>query len=128
MHLILTGATGFVGSAALDIMLNNPAVTRISILSRRPVKQAEGHEKAVVILKEDMSEYSQEILDRLRGAHGCVWAMGPPLMSVKNRAYVETLRSQASNPVSCFRSVTGHALIKRSHAIDRRELPFAIRS
>jgi NAD dependent epimerase/dehydratase family enzyme len=118
MHLILTGATGFVGSAALDMMLNNPAVTRISILSRRPVKQAEGHEKAVVILKEDMSEYSQEILDRLRGAHGCVWTMGPPLMSVQNRAYVEALRSRTLNPVSCFRSVTDHGLIRGSHEID----------
>lgn len=41
MHAILTGATGLVGSAALDAMLKSKDVTMITILSRRPVKMAE---------------------------------------------------------------------------------------
>lgn len=38
MHLILTGATGgLIGSSALDALLRMNSVTKISILSRRPV-------------------------------------------------------------------------------------------
>lgn len=82
MHLLLFGATGLVGSVALDIMLNDAAVTKISILSRRPVPQAEGYDKANVIIHEDFSTYDERLVDKLSDAHGCVWALGPPLMAV----------------------------------------------
>ena len=76
MHLILTGATGSVGLAALQHCLANPKVTQLSILSRRPVIQAEGHAKANVILHKDYLNYSDEVLEQLKGAQGCVWAQG----------------------------------------------------
>ena len=76
MHLILTGATGLVGSAALQAMLTSKAVTSVTILSRRPVPQAEGHEKVNVILHKDFSNYPPDLLDKLKGAEGCVWALG----------------------------------------------------
>jgi NAD dependent epimerase/dehydratase family enzyme len=76
MHLILTGATGMVGSAVLDTMISNSAVTRVSILSRRPVAMAEGHEKVKVILQEDFKKYESKVLDELKDANGCVWALG----------------------------------------------------
>ncbi|KAG6363910.1 hypothetical protein INS49_009013 [Diaporthe citri] len=41
MHLILTGATGLVGSGVLDAMIKMKDVTKISVLSRRPIKMAE---------------------------------------------------------------------------------------
>ncbi|KAF2440934.1 hypothetical protein P171DRAFT_523948 [Karstenula rhodostoma CBS 690.94] len=73
VHLILTGATGLVGSGVLQQMLANDAVSRISILSRRPVKMAEGHEaKAKVIIHKDFKAYDQELLDELKDAQGCV--------------------------------------------------------
>lgn len=77
VHIILTGATGLVGSAVLDQLLLNQTVSRISILSRRPVKMAEGHEdKAKVIIHKDFKEYDQALLDQLKDAQGCVWALG----------------------------------------------------
>lgn len=76
MHLILTGATGLVGSAVLHHMLNTPAITQISILSRRPVPQAVGHPKANVIIHQDFTTYSNEVLNQLKGAEGVVWAQG----------------------------------------------------
>jgi len=77
VHVILTGATGLVGSGVLQQMLANDTISRISILSRRPVKMAEGHEdKAKVIIHKDFKEYDQTLLDELRDAHGCVWALG----------------------------------------------------
>jgi len=76
MHLILTGATGLVGAAVLDSMLAQKGVSRISILSRRPVKMAEGHDKVKVILHKDFNTYDEALLEELRDAQGCVWALG----------------------------------------------------
>lgn len=76
MHLILTGATGLVGSAVLHAMLTTPSVSKISILSRRPVPQAEGQAKAKVFITKDFSNYERGVLEELRDAHGVVWAQG----------------------------------------------------
>ncbi|KAF9692350.1 hypothetical protein EKO04_009775 [Ascochyta lentis] len=76
MHLILTGATGLVGAAVLDSMLAQETISRISILSRRPVKMAEGHKKAKVIIHNDFKTYDKSLLDQLKDAQGCVWALG----------------------------------------------------
>jgi uncharacterized protein YbjT (DUF2867 family) len=76
MHIILTGATGLVGSGVLQTMLINPSVTKLSILSRRPVPQAENHNKANVIIHKDFTTYPESVLDQLKDAEGCVWALG----------------------------------------------------
>ena len=78
MHLILTGATGLVGSATLDAMIKMKEVTKISVISRRPVKMAEdaADPRVNVILHKDFEKYDQELLDKLHGATGCVWALG----------------------------------------------------
>lgn len=78
MHLILTGATGLVGSGVLDAMIKMKDVTKISILSRRPVKMAEDAKdpRINVILHQDFNQYPKELLDQLEGAAGCVWALG----------------------------------------------------
>ncbi|KAL5428964.1 hypothetical protein PMIN04_000570 [Paraphaeosphaeria minitans] len=67
VHLILTGATGLVGSGVLQQMLANDTVSRISILSRRPVKMAEGNEaKVKVIIHKDFKTYPLALLDELK--------------------------------------------------------------
>ena len=86
MHLILTGATGLVGTAALRAMLVAPEVTRISILSRRPVAMADAfnqtngnpNKTVQVLIHRDFATYEPALLDRLKGATGCVWALGIP--------------------------------------------------
>ena len=58
-------------------MLSMEGVGRISILSRRPVKMAEGHEdKAKVIIHTDFKHYDEELLEQLKDASGVVWALG----------------------------------------------------
>lgn len=78
MHLIVTGATGMVGSAVLDAMIKSKEVTRISILSRRPVKMAEDAKdpRINIIIHKDFEQYNTELLERVKDAHGCVWALG----------------------------------------------------
>ena len=78
MHLILTGATGLVGSGVLDAMIKAKDISKISILSRRPVKMAEdaNDPRIDVILHKDFEKYDSELLRKLRGANGVVWALG----------------------------------------------------
>jgi uncharacterized protein YbjT (DUF2867 family) len=76
-HIILTGATGLVGSGVLQQMLAMEGISQISILSRRPVKMVEGHEdKAKVILHTDYKNYDEALLEQLKDANGVVWAQG----------------------------------------------------
>jgi hypothetical protein len=66
-----------VGAAALQTMLSMKEVSRISILSRRPVPMAEGHEdKAKVIIHKDFKSYDPALLEELKDAQGCVFALG----------------------------------------------------
>ncbi|PHH66027.1 hypothetical protein CDD81_552 [Ophiocordyceps australis] len=87
MHIILTGATGLVGSIALDILLSDETVDQVTILSRRSVPQADGHDKAQVIIHDDLAVYDEHVLAKLRGAHACIWAVGPPYMAVSKAEY-----------------------------------------
>jgi uncharacterized protein YbjT (DUF2867 family) len=79
-HIILTGATGLVGSAVLDSMIKMSAkggpISRISILSRGDVRMAQGHDNINVIKMKDFNTYDSKILEELKGAEGCVWAQG----------------------------------------------------
>jgi uncharacterized protein YbjT (DUF2867 family) len=84
MHLILTGATGLVGSAALQHMLALETVTKISILSRRPVAMAEGNPKVNTIIHKDFNTYPSEILEQLKGAEGCIWAQGISIINASS--------------------------------------------
>lgn len=80
MHILLFGATGLVGAASLDMLINDSDVDKVTIISRKPVKQAEGHAKIEVLIQPDMSVFSEETLAKIKGAHGCIWALGPPYM------------------------------------------------
>jgi uncharacterized protein YbjT (DUF2867 family) len=78
MHLILTGATGLVGSAVLDAMIKTKDITKISVLSRRPVRMADDAKdpRVNVIIHKDFERYDPDLLRKLDGADGCVWALG----------------------------------------------------
>jgi uncharacterized protein YbjT (DUF2867 family) len=89
-HLIITGATGLVGSAVLAHVLSLPAaqVGKVSILSRRPVPMAEGKPYVDTIIQKDFSKFDAELLAKLKGADGCIWAQGVSVTEV-DKEYVE---------------------------------------
>ncbi|PHH84610.1 hypothetical protein CDD83_1659 [Cordyceps sp. RAO-2017] len=97
MHLILTGATGLVGSAVLDAMLRAKDVSKISIVSRRPVRMAEerADPRVDVVLHRDFASWDAALLERLRGADGCVWALGISQTKVGADEYVRITRDYA---------------------------------
>ncbi|KAJ4139991.1 hypothetical protein NW768_001342 [Fusarium equiseti] len=92
MHLILTGATGLVGSSVLDAMLKSKDITKISILSRRPVPLAEKSPKVNTIIHKDFSNYEPQVLEQLQGANGVVWALGISQLKVTPEEYVTITR------------------------------------
>jgi uncharacterized protein YbjT (DUF2867 family) len=84
MHLILTGATGLIGTACLDRMLalTPSTISKLSILTRKPVALAEGNPHVNVIIHKDYEHYPKDVLEKLEGAEGCVWALGPSVTAV----------------------------------------------
>lgn len=94
MHLILTGATGLVGSSVLDAMIRAKDITKISILSRKPVQMVEDRRdpRINVILHDDFATYDPQLLDQLQGADGCVWALGISQTKVGKAEYVRITR------------------------------------
>ncbi|KAK5701221.1 hypothetical protein LTR17_022797 [Elasticomyces elasticus] len=86
-HIILTGATGQAGAAVLAYALKAESISRVSILSRRPVKLAENEPKANVILHADFEKYPDDILNQLKGATGCIWAQGTSSALMKEDEY-----------------------------------------
>lgn len=88
-HIIVTGATGSAGSAVLAYALKSPAIARVSVLSRRPVKLAENEPKAQVIIHKDFNEYPKDVLDQLKGASGCIWAQGISSVGMSEDEYTK---------------------------------------
>lgn len=91
MRLILTGATGVVGSAALNHILSLPAgeIPALYIISRSPVPAAENKPNVTVIQHTNYNEYPQELLDKLKGADGCIWAQGISQTLVTKEEYIK---------------------------------------
>ncbi|KAI0967222.1 hypothetical protein F4678DRAFT_446991 [Xylaria arbuscula] len=107
MHLILTGATGLVGSGALDAMIKMKDVTKISILSRRPVPMADDVKdpRINVIIHKDFNKYDSAVLDQLKGARGCVWALGISQTQVSKEEYVKITKDYALAAGEAFKSL-----------------------
>ncbi|CAK7566949.1 MAG: hypothetical protein SEPTF4163_004906 [Sporothrix epigloea] len=116
MHLILTGATGLVGGGVLDAMLHMPEITRISILTRRPVPMLDDRVKANdpltagdrvrVILHKDFNEYDDFLLKgELKGAVGVVWALGISQLSVSKEEYVTITKNYTLAAAEAFRKI-----------------------
>ncbi|GLB06535.1 hypothetical protein AtubIFM57258_001845 [Aspergillus tubingensis] len=74
MKIILTGSTGFIGHEILTQCLRDPHTTSIIALSRRPLPT--NNPKLTVKLVYDFLTYPESLLQELRGAEACIWAIG----------------------------------------------------
>ncbi|KAL8851947.1 MAG: hypothetical protein Q9221_003158 [Calogaya cf. arnoldii] len=115
-HIILTGCTGTAGSAMLAQCIKSSKVARISVLSRRPVKQAKGQDKVKVHLHQDFRTYPDSLLDELKGAAGCIWALGISTSQVKSETITYDYALAAAkafaslNPVFNFVCISGEGV------------------
>jgi nucleoside-diphosphate-sugar epimerase len=73
MKIILTGSTGVIGSAVLQKCLQNPSITSIVVLSRRPLSSHFSSPKLKVIILTDFLTYPDDVLAQLDDAQACIW-------------------------------------------------------
>ncbi|KAI6896652.1 hypothetical protein KC334_g10786, partial [Hortaea werneckii] len=80
MKLILTGATGFIGRVVLHLALSHPLITRLVVLTRRPLPNSPSHPKLLTLIHTDFTTYPTSLLtNELRDAEAVIWALGTPL-------------------------------------------------
>ena len=83
--IIVTGATGFVGSNVVKQCIKDEVVDEILVLTRKPIdEELLRNPKVKVIQHEEFSQYPDELLEQLRGAMGCIWCVN--MHSVRNSA------------------------------------------
>jgi hypothetical protein len=119
VHLILTGATGLVGSSVLAHILSLPpstTISRLSILSRSAVPLASKKERTntttqiEVINHTDYNNYPPEVLEKLKGATGVVWAQGVSQADVDVPTYEKITRDYPLSAAKAFSSLTNDKL------------------
>ena len=79
MKLIVTGATGFVGTEVIRQSLHNPKITSVIALARRPVSTPSNLDQDADLSKlhsvtlKDYDVYSDEVKKHFAGADACIW-------------------------------------------------------
>lgn len=74
MKVILTGATGFVGSVVLEQLVREQAVSTITCLTRRAFAHASPKVNTIVLA--DFGVYDEESRALLATHSGCIWTLG----------------------------------------------------
>ncbi|KAL7933784.1 hypothetical protein V8C35DRAFT_50679 [Trichoderma chlorosporum] len=108
MHIILTGATGLVGSGVLDAMIRYEPITKISILSRKPVPMADDAKdpRVNVIIHKDFGQYDASVFEKLKDAQGCVWALGISQSKVSKDEYVKITKDYTLAAARAFSTLS----------------------
>ena len=79
MKLIITGATGFVGTEIVRQSLKNPNITSVVALARRPfsipsdLEQGANPSKLQSVTVKDYDTYPEEVRKYFAGADACIW-------------------------------------------------------
>ncbi|KAJ4293641.1 hypothetical protein N0V90_008925 [Kalmusia sp. IMI 367209] len=74
MKVLITGATGKIGSAILKHLLRSPRITSVTALSRRNIPIISS--KLTTIIIPNLGSWEPTILSQLVSADAAVWAMG----------------------------------------------------
>jgi uncharacterized protein YbjT (DUF2867 family) len=113
MNLVLTGATGFAGGEVLRQALADPAIKRVTVLTRRTVGVV--HPKLREVLMADFLDYSGVDFSE---EDACIWCLGTSQVGAAQDVYVRvTLHyplaaaraMRAANPHLRFCFVSGRS-------------------
>ncbi|KAI9062183.1 hypothetical protein FKP32DRAFT_1759089 [Trametes sanguinea] len=94
MRIIITGATGVAGLAIYRAALIDPAIQKVTLLTRRPIPSwaqlpDNAEEKTETIVHQDFKSYPPELARRLAEHDGLVWALGRSSVGMSEEAYTE---------------------------------------
>ena len=80
MKLLLAGPTGSIGSTVLRQCLADPFISRLVILSRRPLSALTpaSDPRIKVIVVDSFTVYDGDVLEELEEAIGCLWYIPRP--------------------------------------------------
>jgi uncharacterized protein YbjT (DUF2867 family) len=128
MNLIITGATGTAGSAALQEALQAKDIEKVTVLTRRPLGFS--HPKLVEVIHDDFNNY-EKIKDALANHDGCLWCLGISQSGLSEAEYLQITYNYALagaqamgavNPrfIFCFLSGQGADSKEKSHILFAR--------
>ncbi|KAK8009255.1 hypothetical protein PG991_011806 [Apiospora marii] len=98
MRLIITGATGFVGSEVLRQALRMPEITSIVVVARKPVRVEEGPDNAAAsgklksVIVQDYDQYPDDVKKEFAGAGACIWTVAVTPSKSKSMEFAEVKR------------------------------------
>lgn len=84
LNVIITGATGMVGEGVLKESIDNPAIGKILLISRKP--SGVSSSKIEEIIHADFTDISP-IASRLQGYHACYFCLGISSLGVNAKKY-----------------------------------------
>ncbi|KAF8313603.1 hypothetical protein DL93DRAFT_2080922 [Clavulina sp. PMI_390] len=110
MKIIITGASGFVGTELIRQALRRPEVTSIIALSRKPVsapadvsESDAARVKSVVI--NDYDAYPDDVKKEFVGASACIWTVAITFSGSKNYTLPELVRICQTSTLIGFRTM-----------------------
>ena len=106
MHVLLTGATGFVGTGVLAEALAAPEVERITVLGRSST--GVDHPKLSEVLVDDMGDLSP-VADRLGDIDACFWCLGVSSAGMDEDTYTRITHTYAMH--------AARALVERNDSV-----------
>ncbi|MEM1205629.1 MAG: NAD(P)H-binding protein, partial [Acidobacteriota bacterium] len=92
MHVLLTGATGFVGTGVLAEALSAPRVDRVTVLGRSST--GVDHPKLSEVTVDDMGDLAP-VADRLDGIDACFWCLGVSSAGMDEDTYTRITHTYA---------------------------------
>lgn len=103
MKVILTGATGAAGLEILRSAIQDPAISHISVLTRRSLpSHLPSSPKVSEIRHSDFLTYPPELLDRLKGHGACIWALGTSANGMDEQTYMRLTHDYPLAAIKAF--------------------------
>jgi uncharacterized protein YbjT (DUF2867 family) len=114
MKIIITGATGMVGSEVVNQALQDDTIEQVTVIVRKPPSIR--HPKLTVVIHKDFMDYSG-LESIFRRNEGCIWCLGISQNQVSEKEYVKITYDYAvaaatamlaANPSISFLFLSGH--------------------
>lgn len=94
MKILLTGATGFIGTEILEQCIKHNYIEHIYCLTRKTLaRKFRTHKKVTQIIHEDFSTYPDSLLQKLTDykIEGCIWTLGLPPEKMEDKDEAEKI-------------------------------------